>query len=192
MALRRWKMVCFRRGPAWLATVLVLGVALTAGSARAQFVGYAPGYGFPGSAYGNGYGYPGYALGGYGYGYPGLGYGYGGYGYPGLGYGYGGYGYPGYGYGYPGFGYGLGYGYGGYAYGTGYAGFLPYTTPLFSDPYSNPLFGLGLSPLGVQSALAERAFLGRGLTGPVRVTGPGAPVSGSIPVTPGPRTYYVP
>jgi hypothetical protein len=129
------------------------------------------GYGYPGVGYGA-YGYPGL---GYGFGYPALGYGgYGyGYGYPGLGYG-------GYGYGYPGLGYGFGgygFGYGGYAYGAGYGGLTPYTSGFTAPGTYNPLFGLGLTPLGVQSALAERYVLGRGLTGPggnVRVVTPGS------------------
>jgi hypothetical protein len=127
-----------------------------------------------------GYGMPGY--GGYGMG------GYGGYGYPGFGYGgyaMGGYGYPGFGYGYPGVGYGgFGYGYGYPAVGYGFGGGLGYPVGLpspaygyYGGPYGygisgpgafNPLFGMGLTPLGVQSAQAERYLLGRGLTGSSR------------------------
>jgi hypothetical protein len=99
------------------------------------------------------YGYgPGWGYGGY-YGYPLMGPGYGGYGY----------GYPWYGYGYPGYGFGYGYAglgagyYGGYGYpgfGYGYAG-------VYSRGLVNPLFGTGLTPLGVQSYLFETQGLGR-------------------------------
>jgi hypothetical protein len=131
-----------------LALSLALLVA-PASLAHAQFFGYG-GYG------GYGYGYP-----GFGYGYPAFGYGYGGYGYPGFG-GFG------YGYGYPGMGYGYGYsplaygGYGGFGYGGfGNVGFgVPYG--YWNSPYANPLFGLGLTVLGAQSALAEINLLGRG------------------------------
>ena len=92
---------------------------------------------------------------------------------PGIGYGYPGMGYGGYGYGYP----GLGFGYGGFAYGAGYGGLTPYTSGFTAPGTYNPLFGLGLTPLGVQSAMAERYVLGRGLTGPggnVMVVTPGS------------------
>ncbi len=70
------------------------------------------------------------------------GFGWGGYGYPGMGYGWGGYGYPGmgYAYGYP---------------GVNYAG------PLIASPYANSLFGVGLSPLGVNSYFSEANLMGR-------------------------------
>ncbi len=127
--------------PAFLALAILL---VSSKTARAQF----PGYGGMGMAYG----YPGWGYGGF-YGYPAMrfGYGYGamGYGFPGMGFGYyGGYGYPayGYGYGYPGFGYsGFGYGNPGF-----------YSPGLF-----NPLFGVGLTPLGVQSYMYETQVLGR-------------------------------
>ncbi|MBV8269501.1 MAG: hypothetical protein JO252_24525 [Planctomycetaceae bacterium] len=119
------------------AVVLALAIlALPSTAARAQVIGY-------GSF---GYGYPGF---GYGYGYPGFGY-YGSYGYPGFG--YGGYGYgsnfalPGYGYGYPG-------------YNLGVPQFI---SPTLGTGYVNPLYGLGLSGLGVQSAPAEQILSGRG------------------------------
>ncbi|HZW30226.1 MAG TPA: hypothetical protein VFF52_05920 [Isosphaeraceae bacterium] len=101
-----------------------------------------------------------YPIYGFGYGYPGMGYGYPGmgYGFAGMGYGFAGmgYGYPGMGYGYPGYGYGPGAGlaYPGAVYGFGYPG--PYAWG-----YGNPLFGVGLSPLGVQSYLYETRVLGR-------------------------------
>ncbi len=94
-------------------------------------------------------------------GYPGWGYG-GFYGYPGIGYG-------GFGYGYPmaavPYGYGYGYGYPAYAYG-GYPGFqyygFGYGNPGFYTPgLANPLFGVGMTPLGVQSYLYETQILGR-------------------------------
>lgn len=127
------------------ALALVLG-ALPATRARAQMYGF--GYGAYGvaSPYGGfNYGYPAVA---FGLPYPrvGFGYGYGGYGYS----------YPiaGYSYAYPGLGYsGLGYGYGAYPYVPSYA--------TSGAPYVNPLFGVGLSPLGVNSALSERYMLGR-------------------------------
>jgi hypothetical protein len=82
-----------------------------------------------------------------------------------------GYGAPGgYGYGYPGYGYGaygVGYGYSMYGpiYGAyGPAGLGPNGYTLYGYGvgwYRNPYFGVGLSPLGVQSALSERYLLGR-------------------------------
>ena len=64
--------------------------------------------------------------------------------------------------------YGYGYGYG-YPYPNitaanvlGYSPGLPYAGPAMSSPYTNPLFGLGLTPLGVQSYVAESNMLGRG------------------------------
>jgi len=140
---------------------LTLLVALP-GVASAQFLG--GGFGYGGWGYG-GYGYPGFGFGGYGVSPYAFGYGYG---YPGYGMMYGGMGY-----GYPGFGgfnpaYGYGYGYG-YPYPNitaanvlGYSPGLPYAGPAMSSPYTNPLFGLGLTPLGVQSYFAESNTLGRG------------------------------
>jgi hypothetical protein len=124
-----------------LALVIVL---VQPEGAKAQFIGSGGGYGYPGW----GSGYPG------GYGYGGLGYGYGG-----LGYGYGPYGYGGFGYGYPGFvfGYppvGVGYTLPGTIYGIG----NPY---LYTPGLWNPLFGVGLTPLGVQSYMVETQLLGR-------------------------------
>jgi hypothetical protein len=122
------------------AVVLALAIlALPSTAARAQVIGYG----------GFGYGSPGFGYGGYGYGSPGFGYD-GGYGSPGFGYGGYGYGYnfaiPGYGYGFPG-------------YNLGVPQFI---SPNLGTGYANPLFGLGLSGLGVQSALAEQILLGRG------------------------------
>jgi hypothetical protein len=117
-----------------------------------------------------GFGPPWYGYDAFGYGYPGFGYSYGfpvySYGVPVYGYGYG---VPVYGYTYSGLNY-PGYGYPGY-YPFGPSGAL------------NPLFGLGLTPLGVQSALAERYLLGRGSTGyrssPVYVPSYSPPAYGS-------------
>jgi hypothetical protein len=110
---------------------------MTAGKACAQLPGYGWGGGYPGV----GFGYP-----GVGYGYTGVGYSY-----PAFGYGY-----PAFGYGYPAFGYGLGSGlaYPGPVWSVGYP--FPY-----NPAYGNPLFGVGLSPLGVQSYLFETRLLGR-------------------------------
>jgi hypothetical protein len=127
--------------------------------ASAQFWG--GGFGYGGWGYG-GYGYPGFGFGGYGMSPFGYGYGYG-FGYPGYGMAYG---YPGFGGFYPGMGYGYGYGFGypnitsGYA--LGYAPGLPYAGTMMASPYTNPLFGMGLTPLGVQSYFAESNMLGRG------------------------------
>jgi hypothetical protein len=148
-----------RRGLGWLVKFSVVAVALlmmAPSLTKAQSFGYGWSYGYPGYA-SMGYGYPGYGYGGYGY----PGYGYGGYGYGGFGFGYG---YPGFAYGYSSAGYGIGYP--GFVHGYGASGYYPYGTAFpygFSASYANPLFGLGLSPLGVQSALAERNLLGRGL-----------------------------
>jgi hypothetical protein len=99
---------------------------------------------------------------------------FGGYGFPGYGYGMG-MGFPGYGYG---MGYGLGYGFGYPPYSEGYLFNGAGVTMAVPGPFgvypgygsygygaSNPLFGLGLTPLGVNSAIAERYILGRGLSG---------------------------
>jgi hypothetical protein len=158
-------------GTARVLALAAVIVVVSAGSSRAQYLGYGSGWG--------GYGYPGFGLGGYGLGGYGLG-GYGGFGYPAVGFANYGFGYPGFGYGYPGFGFGYGYpgfGFGGFSYGYGsaYSGLTPYSLYLDTPGSYNPLFGLGMTPLGVQSAIAERYVLGRGLTGPggnVRVVNP--------------------
>jgi hypothetical protein len=127
-----------RNHPERLRWSLILGVTMmliAAGTAGAQYPGYGWGGGYPGA----GYGYP-----GVGYGYPGVGYGY-----PGMGYGY-----PGFGWGYPAFGYGLAYP--APVYAAAYPGPYPYNWG-----YGNPFFGVGLSPLGVQSYLYETRVLGR-------------------------------
>ena len=109
---------------------------------------------FAGPAKAQGFGYPGY---GYGYGFPGNGFGYG---FPGYGFGFG-YGFPAVGYPYlaapvvsqsftiPSYaanGLGLGY--------------TPYglTNP-YGVSYANPLYGAGLTPLGVQSYMIERNII---------------------------------
>ena len=128
-----------RRAPVLAVAILLLSTA----PAHAQFPAYGGG--------GMGFAYPGWGYGGF-YGYPAMGYGYGGmgYGYPMMGGGYyGGYGgHPMFGYGYPGFRY--------YGFGYGNPGF--YTPGLM-----NPLFGVGLTPLGVQSYMYETQVLGAGL-----------------------------
>jgi hypothetical protein len=142
----------------WVAALVVLTLATTPQTARAQFPGYGWGFG------GMGYGYPAFGYGMYGspYGMYGSPYGFG---YPGGGFGYGamgyGYGIPGYGYGYPGLGYGMGYGYGYWAPALAYGNF-------------NPLFGVGLTPLAVESYNIETNVLGRRQYRPI--PGAGAPV----------------
>ena len=121
----------------WVLALALVSFAFTPRTCQAQFFGY-------------GYGYPGF-YGGYGYGYPMMGYGIGGLGYGGFGYPMmGGYGTMG----------GYGYGYG-YPFGAGYPGFS-YAGALLSNPYTNPLFGVGLTPLGVNSYFTEMNLLGRG------------------------------
>lgn len=136
------------RGIAQSLILIVAALALASGAANAQFPGYGWGYGFPAYGYGA-YASPfGYGMAGYGYGMPG-------YGYPGMAYGYG-YGMAGYGYGMPGYGYpGMGYGYADRPA-------IGYASPITASPYMNPLFGVGLTPLGVQSYLTEANLLGRG------------------------------
>jgi hypothetical protein len=93
-----------------------------------------------------------FGYGNYGYGYPGFGYGYG---YPPVGY-------NGYGYGGGlGFGLGLGYGYNPTSYGYFGNAYPPgLLAPIISGVGdTNPLMGVGLTPLGVQSALAEGTLL---------------------------------
>ena len=128
-----------RRGLLLAGLVLMLG--LTADNpAQAQYP-YGPGFAF-GPAYG--VGYPAF---GYGYGYPAYGLAAGS---------------PAYSYGLDGA-YSPGYGTiaGGYfspigpgSYGPGIPGYGP-----SGIGYANPLFGLGLSPLAVQNAMAERALV---------------------------------
>jgi hypothetical protein len=130
-----------------LGWTLILGLAIllvSPGTASAQFPAYGGmgmGFGYPGWGYGGFYGYP-----GMGYGYGGMGYGGMGYGYGGVGYGYGGMGYGGMGYGYPGFSY--------YGFGYGNPGF-------YNPGLMNPLFGVGMTPLGAQSYIYETQVLGR-------------------------------
>jgi hypothetical protein len=143
----------------WSLTLALVIVLMPSEKAGAQMMGFGMGYGNPGMmGYGNpgmmGYGNPGMM----GYGNPGMM----GYGNPGMmGYRYrpfrsrlynAGYLNPGFGYGYPGFGYG--YGYPGMGFAPGYAGF-------YGTGYRNPLFGVGLTPLGTQSYMMETRLLGR-------------------------------
>ena len=141
-----------RLGRSGWTLILALAIVLVSSqTASAQFPaygggGFAVGYPF----FGYGYGFPGM---GYGYGHPIGGYGIGPYGMGGYGYGMG-YGGMGYGMGYGGFGYGYpGYGYG---YGYGYPNIYARTSPLY-----NPLFGVGLTPLGAQSYILETQLFGR-------------------------------
>jgi hypothetical protein len=155
--MMRQLMKRFKRGG--LGLVLAVATVLCwAGMARAQF----PAYGGGGMAFG----YPGWGYGGF-YGYPGIGYGYGygaiGLGYPGWGYG-GSYAFPGIGSGYAGWGYGYPFSAAGYFGGFGYPmdyGF-GYGNPGFFTPgLFNPLFGVGLTPLGAQSYMIETQLFGR-------------------------------
>jgi hypothetical protein len=137
-----------RFGRSGWAVILALAILLvSARTASAQF----PAYGGGGMAFG----YPGWGYGGF-YGYPAIGYGYG---YGGIGYGSGavGYGYPGPAYGFPAWG---GNFYGGYGY-PAYYGF-GYGNPGFYTPgLLNPLFGVGMTPLGAQSYMLETRVFGR-------------------------------
>jgi hypothetical protein len=129
----------------WSLTLALVIVLMLSEKASAQFPGYGWGDGYPGW----GYGYP-----IVGVGYPGLGYGY-----PGWGYAWGPYAYGGFGYGYPGFG-GV---YPAPAYAPGYPGiaYAPGYWGLYTPGLDNPLFGAGLTPLGVQSYMFETRLLGR-------------------------------
>ena len=144
----------------WKVALVVVALAVTPHVARAQFPGFGwGGYGYPAYGYGMygnpyGYGYPGLSYGamGFGYGYPAMGYGMG-MGYGGMGMGYGG---MGMGYG----GMGMGYGYPAMGYAYGYPG-VSYAGPMIASPYANSLFGVGLSPLGVNSYFTEANQMGR-------------------------------
>jgi hypothetical protein len=62
----------------------------------------------------------------------------------------------------PGFGYdGLGYGYGGLGYGYGGYGYAPGGIGMSGVGYWNPMFGVGLTPLGTSSYMMEANLLGR-------------------------------
>jgi hypothetical protein len=139
----------------WWSLIVALAIVLMpTGTAHAQWGFGGGGWGYPGWGYGGwgwgGYGYPSFA---YNYGYPGYGLGnipvsgnfiMGG---PGFGYGgYGGMGYGGYG--------GMGYGFGGFGYAPGGIG-------MSGVGYWNPMFGVGLTPLGTQSYMMETRLLGR-------------------------------
>ena len=135
----------------WCLILALAFVLLPTSNARAQY----PGYG--------GWGYPGWGYGGWGWG---------GFGYPGVAYNYG---YPGYGLGNipvygnfvmgaPGYGYG-GSGYGGFGYAPGGIG-------MSGVGYWNPMFGVGLTPLGTSSYMMESQLLGRVPRATVRYYGP--------------------
>ncbi len=103
--------------------------------------------------------------------------GYGGYG--GYGGGYGGYGggYGGYGGGYGGYGGGYG-GYGGLwrtRYGFGGFGYSPGGIGMSGVGYWNPMFGVGLTPLGNYSYMMETRVLGRVPRTPTRYYGTAYP-----------------
>jgi hypothetical protein len=58
----------------------------------------------------------------------------------------------------PGFGYG---GYGGYGFGYGGLGYMPGGIGVSGVGFFNPMFGVGLTPLGTQSYMIETRLLGR-------------------------------
>jgi hypothetical protein len=132
-------------------------VLMPTGKADAQFMGY------------GGWGYPGWGYGGWGWG---------GYGYPSIAYNYG---YPGYGFGtipvagnfvmgaagYGGYG-----GFGGYGYGFGGFGYAPGGIGMSGVGYWNPMFGVGLTPLGNYSYMMETRLRGGAPRAPVRYYGP--------------------
>jgi hypothetical protein len=139
--------LCVRPRRQWWILILALAfVSMPADKARAQYMGY------------GGWGYPGWGYGGWGgYGYPGAYYNYG---YPFYGMGN----FPVYGnfnMGYAGFGYGGFGGYGGYGLGYGGFGYAPGGIGISGVGYYNPMFGVGLTPLGTQSFFVETQLLGR-------------------------------
>ncbi len=125
----------------WTLTLSLVILLVPSRKSEAQMVGFGAAVGYPGLGANNGYPMVNYPFTSFGYAYPGMGYG--GMGYGGMGYGGMGYGGMGYGFGYPGFGYGGGYA--GY-YGTG---------------WRNPMFGVGLTPLGTQSYMTETRLFNR-------------------------------
>ncbi len=134
----------------WSLSVAMVLLLMPARESRAQMLGYGVGVGVPsGGGFYNGYPSVSYPFTSFGTPYPGMVYGGGGLGYGGLG--YGGYGFNGLGYG--GYPYG-GMGYYGAGYGPGYAGF-------YGTGFRNPMFGVGLTPLGSQSYMAETRLFGR-------------------------------
>jgi len=145
----------------WSLTLALVIVLMPSEKADAQMVGFGAAVGPTSFGYNNGYPMVNYPFTSFGNAYPGVGYGgmgygmgYGGMGYGGMGYGgmgYGGMGYGGMGYG--GMGYG-GMGYGGMGYGGGYAGY-------YGTGWQNPMFGVGLTPLGTQSYMAETRLFNR-------------------------------
>lgn len=88
---------------------------------------------------------------GFGYGMPGMGFGM-----PGMGYGM-----PGMGFGMPGIGFGMAYPGFGFGFPAGFPAVLPYGGPMAFSPYANPMFGVGLSPLGTGSYFVESNMMGR-------------------------------
>jgi hypothetical protein len=144
----------------WSLTLALVILLMPSRRADAQMVGFAAAAGPSSIGYANGYPMVNYPFTSFGSPYGGMGYGmgYGGMGYPGMGYGGMGYGmgYPGMGYGGMGYG-GVGYsgmGYGGMGYGAGYAGF-------YGTGWNNPMFGVGLTPLGTQSYMTETRLFNR-------------------------------
>jgi len=151
------------RAPGWALILALAFLLVPAGTADAQYMGYGGwGGGFPGWGYG--------------------GWGWGGYGYPSVAYNYG---YPGYGLGTipvagnfvmgaPGYGFdGLGgYGYGGYGFGG--FGYAPGGIGMSGVGYWNPMFGVGLTPLGTSSYMMETRLLGRVPQTSARYYGPAA------------------
>ncbi|MGP0064152.1 MAG: hypothetical protein ACLQGP_11210 [Isosphaeraceae bacterium] len=125
----------------WSLTLALVVLLMPPRETNAQMVGFGAAVGYPGTGFYNGFPMVNYPFTSFGNAYPGMGYGmgYGGMGYGGMGYG--------------GMGYG-GMGYGGMGYGAGYAGF-------YGTGWRNPMFGVGLTPLGTQSYMMETRLFNR-------------------------------
>ena len=126
----------------WSLTLALVIILMPSRKTDAQMVGYGVAVGPPSNVYWNGSPTVNYPFTSFGSAYPGMGYG--GMGYPVTGYGAIGYG----GVGYPAF------RYGGVGYGPGYAGY-------YRTGWRNPLFGVGLTPLGTQSYMRETRLFNR-------------------------------
>jgi hypothetical protein len=129
--LKRLERLC------WSLTLALVIVLMPSREADAQMVGFGAAVGYPSVGVYNGYPMVNYPFSSFGNVYPGMGYGVG---YGGMGYG---------------MGYGvMGYGYPGFGYGAGYAGY-------YGTGWRNPMFGVGLTPLGTQSYMMETRLFNR-------------------------------